>query len=103
MVAKELGIPTLEPQTAKIAEALTIGGSYLVGSIFPLIAYLVFPVPAAVSLSHGYFSAERLLTIVKYPAASARPPGFVRKGSGGDYHATMCAAPAGYYARLGRS
>jgi hypothetical protein len=40
------------------------------------------------------------LTIVKYPAASARPPGFLRKRSGGDHHATMCAAPAAYYARL---
>jgi vacuolar iron transporter family protein len=51
MVAKELGIPTLEPQTAKIAEALTIGGSYLVGSIFPLIAYFVFPLPVAFPIS----------------------------------------------------
>ena len=42
MVGKELGIATLDPETVKIPEALTIAVSYLVGSFFPLIAY-VFP------------------------------------------------------------
>jgi VIT1/CCC1 family predicted Fe2+/Mn2+ transporter len=51
MVAKELGIPTLEPETVKVPEALTMGGSYLIGSIFPLIAYFFFPVPVALPLS----------------------------------------------------
>lgn len=51
MVGKELGIATLEPETVKIPEALTIGLSYLVGSIFPLIAYFFFPVPIALPLS----------------------------------------------------
>src|SRR5690349_23489452 len=32
MVGKELGIATVEPETVKIAESLTIGVSYLVGS-----------------------------------------------------------------------
>ena len=35
----------------KVPEALTIGGSYLVGSIFPLIAYFFFPVPVALPIS----------------------------------------------------
>jgi VIT1/CCC1 family predicted Fe2+/Mn2+ transporter len=51
MVGKELGISTLEPETVKLAEALTIGGSYLIGSIFPLIAYFFFPVPVALPIS----------------------------------------------------
>jgi VIT1/CCC1 family predicted Fe2+/Mn2+ transporter len=51
MVSKELGINTLEPETVKSPEALTIGGSYLVGSIFPLIAYFFFPVPVALPIS----------------------------------------------------
>jgi VIT1/CCC1 family predicted Fe2+/Mn2+ transporter len=51
MVGKELGINTLEPETVKLPEALTIGGAYLVGSIFPLIAYFFFPVPVALPIS----------------------------------------------------
>jgi vacuolar iron transporter family protein len=51
MVGKELGINTLDPETVKVPEALTIGGSYLVGSIFPLIAYFFLPVPAALPVS----------------------------------------------------
>ena len=51
MVSKELGISTLEPDTVKVPEALTIGGAYLVGSIFPLIAYFFFPVPVALPIS----------------------------------------------------
>jgi VIT1/CCC1 family predicted Fe2+/Mn2+ transporter len=51
MVAEELGINTLEPDTVKMPEALTIGLAYLVGSIFPLIAYFFFPVPVALPIS----------------------------------------------------
>lgn len=51
MVDEELGIPTLEPQTAKISGAVTIGVSYIVGSIFPLIAYFFFPIPIALPIS----------------------------------------------------
>jgi VIT1/CCC1 family predicted Fe2+/Mn2+ transporter len=51
MVGKELGIATLELETVRIPEALTIGLSYLVGSIFPLIAYFFFPVPIALPFS----------------------------------------------------
>jgi VIT1/CCC1 family predicted Fe2+/Mn2+ transporter len=51
MVGKELGIPTLEPETVKIPESITIGVSYLVGSIFPLIAYFFLPVPQALPVS----------------------------------------------------
>src|SRR6266581_4271820 len=38
MVEKELGIP-FEPETAKIPEALTMGASYLIAAVIPLIAY----------------------------------------------------------------
>jgi VIT1/CCC1 family predicted Fe2+/Mn2+ transporter len=51
MVGKELGIATLEPQTVRIPEALTIGVSYLIGSIFPLLSYFFFPVPIALPIS----------------------------------------------------
>jgi VIT1/CCC1 family predicted Fe2+/Mn2+ transporter len=51
MVGKELGIATLEPQTVKVPEALTIAVSYLVGSVFPLISYFFFPIPVALPLS----------------------------------------------------
>jgi VIT1/CCC1 family predicted Fe2+/Mn2+ transporter len=51
MVGKELGIPTLEPETTRLPEALTIGLSYLIGSIFPLISYFFFPVPLALPIS----------------------------------------------------
>jgi vacuolar iron transporter family protein len=51
MVAKELGIPSLDIDTVKIPQAVTIGASYLVGSIFPLIAYFFFPVPVALPIS----------------------------------------------------
>jgi hypothetical protein len=67
------------------------------------IEFAILPPGFAISVSE-LFRVLRLgsyLTLVKYPAANARPPGFVRKRSGGDYHATMYAAPAGYYARLG--
>jgi predicted membrane protein (TIGR00267 family) len=50
MVEKELGL-TLEPSTVKVPEALTMGVSYIVGSIFPLIAYFFFPVPVALPVS----------------------------------------------------
>ncbi len=51
MVSNELGIPTLTPETVQLANALPIGGSYLVGSIFPLIAYFFFPIPIALPVS----------------------------------------------------
>ena len=51
MVGKELGIATLEPETVKIPEALTIAVSYLVGSFFPLIAYFFLPIPQALPVS----------------------------------------------------
>lgn len=52
MVEKELGLP-LEPETVKVPEALTMGISYIVGSIFPLIAYFFFPVLVALPISLG--------------------------------------------------
>jgi VIT1/CCC1 family predicted Fe2+/Mn2+ transporter len=51
MVGKELGIPTLEPAQVKLPEAMTIGVSYLIGSIFPLISYFFLPVPVALPIS----------------------------------------------------
>jgi len=50
MVEKELGL-SLDPETVKIPEALTMSASYIVGSIFPLIAYFFFPINVALPLS----------------------------------------------------
>lgn len=50
MVEKELGLQ-LDVSTVKIPEALTMGISYIVGSIFPLIAYFFLPVPVALPVS----------------------------------------------------
>ncbi len=50
MVEKELGLQ-INPETVKIPEALTMGISYIVGSIFPLIAYFFFEVKTALPLS----------------------------------------------------
>jgi vacuolar iron transporter family protein len=74
MVSKELGISTLEPETVKVAEALTIGGAYLVGSIFPLIAYFFFPVPVALPISLVLtFIALVGVGIIKGKLASMNP------------------------------
>jgi VIT1/CCC1 family predicted Fe2+/Mn2+ transporter len=71
MVGKELGIATLEPETVKIPEALTIGVSYLVGSIFPLIAYFFLPVPVAFPVSLVLtFVALVIVGIIKGKLAS---------------------------------
>lgn len=50
MVEKELGLQ-IDVSTVKIPEALTMGVSYIVGSIFPLIAYFFLPVPVALPVS----------------------------------------------------
>ena len=50
MVEKELGIE-MHPDTVKLPEALTMGISYIIGSIFPLIAYFFFPINIAFPLS----------------------------------------------------
>jgi VIT1/CCC1 family predicted Fe2+/Mn2+ transporter len=50
MVEKELGL-TIDPNTVKVPEALTMSASYIVGSIFPLIAYFFFPIEIALPLS----------------------------------------------------
>jgi vacuolar iron transporter family protein len=50
MVEKELGL-SMEPRTVQIPEALTMGISYVVGSIFPLIAYFFLSVPRALPVS----------------------------------------------------
>lgn len=52
MVEKELGLQ-MDPRTVQIPEALTMGGSYIVGSIFPLIAYFFLPVQRALPVSIG--------------------------------------------------
>lgn len=51
IVSKELGISTLEPETVKISAALTMGVSYVVGSVFPLISYFFSPVAVALPIS----------------------------------------------------
>ncbi|HKV86166.1 MAG TPA: VIT1/CCC1 transporter family protein [Ktedonobacterales bacterium] len=50
MVEKELGLQ-VDPRTVQIPEALTMGVSYIVGSVFPLIAYFVLPVAQALPVS----------------------------------------------------
>lgn len=50
MVEKELGLQ-VNPQTVRVPEALTMGVSYIVGSIFPLIAYFFLPVLQALPVS----------------------------------------------------
>jgi vacuolar iron transporter family protein len=50
MVEKELGL-TIDPDTVRVPEALTMSASYIVGSIFPLIAYFFFPITIALPLS----------------------------------------------------
>jgi vacuolar iron transporter family protein len=50
MVEKELGLQ-LEPSTVKVPEALTMGVSYIVGSIFPLAPYIFVPVHTALPMS----------------------------------------------------
>lgn len=50
MVEKELGLQ-IDPDTVKIPEALTMAGSYLIGSFFPLIAYFFLPINQALPVS----------------------------------------------------
>jgi predicted membrane protein (TIGR00267 family) len=50
MVEKELGLQ-VDPDTVRIPEALTMGVSYIIGSIFPLIAYFFLPIPVALPVS----------------------------------------------------
>jgi VIT1/CCC1 family predicted Fe2+/Mn2+ transporter len=50
MVEKELGLQ-VDPQTVQVPEALTMGVSYVVGSVFPLIAYFFLPVQQALPVS----------------------------------------------------
>lgn len=50
MIEKELGLQ-MEMNLVRVAEALTIGISYIVGSIFPLIAYFFFPLHVALIVS----------------------------------------------------
>ena len=71
MVGKELGINTLEPETVKLSAALTIGGSYMIGSIFPLIAYFFFPVRTAFPISLALtFVALLMIGVIKGKLAS---------------------------------
>jgi VIT1/CCC1 family predicted Fe2+/Mn2+ transporter len=71
MVGKELGIATLEPDTVKIPEALTIAVSYLVGSFFPLIAYFFLPIDEALPVSLVLtFFALVIVGIIKGKLAS---------------------------------
>lgn len=50
MVEKELGLQ-VDPDTVRIPEALTMGVSYIIGSIFPLIAYFFLPIRTALPVS----------------------------------------------------
>lgn len=50
MVEKELGL-TADQRTVRLPEAFTMASSYIAGSVFPLIAYLFFPVSKALPIS----------------------------------------------------
>ena len=50
MVEKELGLQ-IDPDTVRIPEALTMGVSYIIGSIFPLISYFFLPIKFALPVS----------------------------------------------------
>ena len=50
MVEKELGLQ-VDPDTVRIPEALTMGVSYIIGSIFPLVAYFFLPIMTALPVS----------------------------------------------------
>ncbi len=52
MVEKELGLQ-VEVATVRVPEALTMAISYIVGSIFPLIAYFFLPIRVALPASMG--------------------------------------------------
>jgi len=65
MVEKELGLD-IEPDTVRVGDGLTMGGSYIVASIVPLIAYFFLPLQPAYIVS--------LLLTVAFLAAL----GFVR-------------------------
>jgi vacuolar iron transporter family protein len=74
MVEKELGLQ-IDVETVKVPEALTIGISYIIGSIFPLIAYFFFPVPVALPISIGLTVVALVLVgIIKGKLASLHLP-----------------------------
>ena len=50
MVEKELGLQ-VDPDTIHLNQALTMGVSYIIGSIFPLIAYFFLPIRDALPIS----------------------------------------------------
>ncbi len=52
MVEKELGLQ-VEVSTVRVPEALTMAISYIIGSIFPLIAYFFLPIRLALPASLG--------------------------------------------------
>jgi len=65
MVEKELGVP-FEPKTAQVPEALTMGASYLVAAIVPLVAYFFLSVHVAFGASLGLtFVALVVVGLVK--------------------------------------
>ncbi|HZC07397.1 MAG TPA: VIT1/CCC1 transporter family protein [Ktedonobacterales bacterium] len=74
MIEKELGLQS-DVETVKIPEALTIGISYIVGSIFPLIAYFFFPVTVALPISIGLtIVALVIVGVIKGKLASLNLP-----------------------------
>lgn len=50
MVEKELGLQ-IDPDTVRVPQAVTMGVSYIIGSIFPLIAYFFLPISIALPVS----------------------------------------------------
>jgi VIT1/CCC1 family predicted Fe2+/Mn2+ transporter len=52
MIQKELGLDP-EPKTVRFAEGVTIGVSYLIGSLVPLMPYFLLKIPTALPTSIG--------------------------------------------------
>jgi VIT1/CCC1 family predicted Fe2+/Mn2+ transporter len=50
MIEKELGLNP-EPKTVRVAEGVTIGVSYLLGSVVPLVPYFLLTIPKALPVS----------------------------------------------------
>lgn len=70
MVEKELGLQ-MGVSTVKVPEALTMGVSYIIGSVFPLIAYFFLPIAQAFPVSLALtFVALVIVGLIKGQLAS---------------------------------
>jgi VIT1/CCC1 family predicted Fe2+/Mn2+ transporter len=74
MIEKELGIP-IDPATTRIPEAVTMGASYILASIFPLVAYFFLPISVAFPVSLALSCAALVaIGVIKGKLASLSLP-----------------------------